>query len=213
MKIANEPLRVAVFASGRGSNMEAMLKNISAGKLNARIVTVISNNSKSGALELAVRNKIPACHISQKQYATEELFSDALLQILHQHNAQLIALAGYMKKIPLPVIRTYKDRILNIHPALLPSFGGQGLYGHFVHEAVLNYGCKISGATVHIVDEEYDTGPPVCQQCVPVLEDDTPDSLAARILIIEHDIYSQAIQLFAEGRVTVQGRRVIIANR
>ncbi|HPG39356.1 MAG TPA: phosphoribosylglycinamide formyltransferase [bacterium] len=213
MKTSDEPLRVTVFASGRGSNLEAILKNINAGKVNARIVAVISNNSKAGALELAGKNNIPAYHISQKQYTDEHLFSDALLKVLQQHNTQLIALAGYMKKIPLPVIRAFKDRILNIHPALLPSFGGHGLYGHFVHEAVLNYGCKISGATVHIVDEDYDTGPPVCQQCVPVLENDTPDTLAARVLAVEHEIFSQAIQLFAQGRVQVKGRRVIIADR
>jgi len=108
------------------------------------------------------------------------------------------------------IIRKFKNRILNIHPALLPSFGGKGMYGHFVHQAVLNYGCKVSGVTVHLVDEEYDNGAPIIQRCVPVMEDDTPETLAARVLKIEHQVFSEAIQFFADGRIKISGRKVKI---
>ena len=207
-----ESIHLAVFASGRGSNLESIIKNIDNGRLDAKVVIVISNNSKSGALELARDNDIAAHHISQLQFATEELYVSHILKVLKQYDTQLVILAGYMKKVPVKVIQTYKNRILNIHPALLPSFGGKGLYGKFVHEAVLEYGCKVSGATVHIVDEEYDTGPPVYQQCVRILNNDTPETLAARILNVEHEIYPKAIQLFAENRVKVQGRKTIITD-
>ncbi len=207
-----EPIRLAVFASGRGSNLESIMNNIKAGRLDAKIVIVVSNNSKSGALELARNNKIPAFHISRLQFETDESYVEHLLGELKKYDVQLVVLAGYMKKVPVKIIQTFKHRILNIHPALLPSFGGKGLYGKYVHEAVLEYGNKVSGATVHIVDEEYDTGPPVYQQCVPVLNDDTHETLAARILKVEHEIYPKAIQLFAEGRVTVLGHKTIIAD-
>ncbi|OQX88713.1 hypothetical protein B6D60_01315 [candidate division KSB1 bacterium 4484_87] len=145
-------LHIAIFASGRGSNFEAILKNIQTGKLNAEIVVVISNKKFAGA----------------------------------------------------------RGKILNIHPALLPSFGGKGMFGRHVHEAVLAYGCKVSGVTVHLVDESYDTGPPVLQRCVPVMDSDTPETLAARVLKVEHQVFSEAIQFFAEGRVLVEGRMVKI---
>lgn len=207
------PIRLAIFASGRGSNFEAILSNIISKKLNAHIVAVISNNSQSGALETALTHNIPAFHVSQKQFATESDFSKHLLEILKQAQTDLIVLAGYMKKISSEIINEYKNRILNIHPALLPSFGGKGLYGHYVHEAVLAYGCKVSGVTVHLVDDGYDTGPPILQKCVPVLEDDTADTLAARVLKEEHKIYSQAIQLFAMDRIQIKGGRVHILSK
>ena len=205
-----EQLKVAVFASGRGSNFQAILENINKGTLNAKIVCVVSNRSNSGALETARTFKIPDYFITDKQFETETDYEEKLLALLKKHNTQLIVLAGYMKKIPSSLIHEYKHRILNIHPALLPSFGGKGMYGHFVHKAVLSYGCKISGATVHLVDEDYDTGAPIIQETVPVLEDDTPDILAQRVLQIEHKIYSKAIQLFAENRIQIKGRNVTI---
>jgi len=208
-----EPIRLAVFASGRGSNLESIINHINTGQLDAKVAVVISNNSKSGALEMARHNNIPAHHISGIHFENEEVFINHVLQVLEKYDSQLVVLAGYMKKVPVRIIQSFKHRILNIHPALLPCFGGKGLYGKYVHDAVLEYGCKVSGATVHIVDEEYDTGPPVYQQCVPVRNDDTPETLAARILKVEHEIYPKAIQLFAENRVTVQGRKTIITDR
>lgn len=208
-----KPIRLTVFASGRGSNLEAILDNIEAGNLNARVVGVISNNSQAGALEKAKSRNIQTFHISRVHFHSDQDFEDHLLAVLQKLSTDLILLAGYMKKVPLRLIREYKNCILNIHPALLPSFGGKGLYGHHVHEAVLNYGCKVSGVTVHIVDDEYDTGPPVLQRCVAVKDDDTPDTLAARVLEQEHKIYSEAIQLFAENRIKVKGRRTIILEK
>lgn len=207
---SSKPISVAVFASGRGSNLEAILTNIGQGKLDARIMVVISNLSSAGALEIARQHKIPAIHLSQKQFPTEAEFTETMLTTLKSFQIELIVLAGYLKKMPIKIIQTYKHRIINIHPALLPSFGGAGLYGHYVHEAVLSYGCKVSGATVHLVDEEYDSGAPILQKCVPVLSDDTPEILAARVLQVEHEILPRAIQLFAEHRIIVQNRQVRI---
>jgi len=207
MKHNVKPIRLAVFASGRGSNLEAILRNIDDGELAAEVVLVISNRPAAGALEIARQKEIPSFHVASKQFADEQDYETHLLKLLAEHQTELIVLAGYLKLIPVSIIRQYRNRILNIHPALLPSFGGPGLYGHFVHEAVLSYGCKVSGATVHLVDEEYDTGAPILQRCVPVLDDDTPETLAARVLQIEHQIFSEAIQLFAEGRVIIEGRK------
>jgi phosphoribosylglycinamide formyltransferase 1 len=207
---ACDPINVAVFCSGRGSNLQAILNNIGSGKLHARVVLVISSTETAGALDIARSYTIPGHFLSAKQFPDASACTSHLLEILQQHHTDLVVLAGYLKMIPEAVVDRYEHRIINIHPALLPSFGGKGLYGHFVHEAVLQYGCKVSGATVHLVDKAYDTGAPLLQKCVPVLDDDTPDTLAARVLTVEHEILSQAIQLFADGRVQVHGRKAVI---
>lgn len=204
------PLNIAVFCSGRGSNLQAILASISSGQTNARVVVVISSSETAGALDIARSASIPGCFLSAKQFADATAYSDHLLHLLQQHGTELVVLAGYLKIIPAAVVDRYEHRIINIHPALLPSFGGKGLYGHFVHEAVLQYGCKVSGVTVHLVDKAYDTGAPLLQKCVPVLDDDTPETLAARVLTVEHEILPQAIQLFAQGRVQIQGRKTVI---
>lgn len=203
-------LRLGILASGRGSNFEAVLNNIKQGKLDASVQVLISDKATAGALEIARNNGIPAIHISKKELPEQDQFDQKLLSILNDYQVNFVALAGYLKILSPIVVRSFKNRILNIHPALLPSFGGKGMYGIHVHEAVLNYGCKVTGVTVHIVDEEYDTGPPVLQRCVPVMDDDTPDTLAARVLKIEHEIYTDALQLFAQDRVLVEERRVKI---
>lgn len=204
------PLRLAVLASGSGTNLGAIVANISSGNLDSEIRLVISNKAEAGALKIAKSHGIPAFHLELSQFPNQNAFDDYFLQLLAQHQVEMIILAGYLKKLSAGVVQGYRQRILNIHPALLPAFGGKGMYGHHVHQAVLDYGCKVSGVTVHIVDPEYDSGPPILQRCVPVLQDDTPESLAARILIVEHQIYSEAIQLFAERRVEISGRKVII---
>lgn len=203
-------LRVGVFASGSGSNLQSIIDQSMAGKINAEVTVVISNNSKAGALERAARHGIPHYHISVKQFATEWQYVQKLLDVLQEHQVQLVALAGYMKMMPIAVIREYKDKMINVHPALLPDFGGKGMYGHFVHEAVLAGGRAVSGATIHLVDEEYDQGPIVAQRSVPVKSDDTPETLAARVLTVEHELYPEVIQLFALGRIKVIDRKVII---
>ncbi len=204
------PLKIAAFASGRGSNIASILKHIEAGDINAKVVTIICNKSKAGAMELARQHNIPSHHISHTHFEDFKAFSDHMLSVLEKYETDLVVLAGYMRKMPTEVVRAYKGRMLNIHPALLPSFGGQGLYGKNVHQAVLDYGAKVSGATVHIVDEEYDTGPPVCQKCVPVKCDDTVETLHQRVLKIEHEIYPQAIKYFADRCISVEGRKVVI---
>jgi phosphoribosylglycinamide formyltransferase-1 len=194
-------LQLAVLGSGRGSNFQAILRAIDGGRLpSTRVCLVISNNSDAGILALARSAGIPAQHLSQKQFPDEEAFADAMLGALRDHGADLIALAGYMKRVPPQVVRAYRGRILNIHPALLPKYGGQGMYGHHVHEAVIAARERVSGATVHVVDEEYDRGPVVLQRTVDVSPDDTPETLAARVLQVEHELYPEAIRQFA-GRL------------
>jgi phosphoribosylglycinamide formyltransferase 1 len=203
-------MNIAVFASGRGSNFQAILNAIDAGLLPARIVVLISNKSDAGAIEIARAHNISIQHLSQKLFSSEEALADAILEVLKRNRAEFIVLAGYLKKIPVQVIRQYQNRIVNIHPALLPSFGGKGMYGHRVHEAVIASGEKVSGATVHLVDEEYDRGPIVLQKTVAIVPDDTPDSLAAKVLKIEHEIFPLALKAFAEGRVRIEGRKAWI---
>jgi len=205
-----DPLRVAVLASGSGTNLASILQAAQNGTLSAKIVLVISNKIEAGALEIARKSEVPALHLTLEQFESQEDLDQAFLSAFKEYNVELIALAGYLKKISSSIIRKYKHRMLNIHPALLPSFGGKGMYGIKVHQAVLDYGCKVSGVTVHLVDEEYDSGIPILQRCVPVKDDDTPGTLAARVLEQEHMIYVEALQLFAQNRIEVQGRQVII---
>ena len=196
-------LNIAVFGSGRGSNFQAILDAIQQKRIPAaRIRLVVSNNSGAGILEIARMNAVPALHVSQKHFAGEQEFADTLLKQLRDHEVNFIALAGYMKQLHPRVIAAYRNRIINIHPALLPRFGGQGMYGRHVHEAVIAAGEKFSGATVHLVDEEYDHGPIILQKRVIVSPGDTPETLAAKVLKIEHEIYPEAIRRFADGDLT-----------
>lgn len=203
-------MRLAVFASGGGSNLGAIAKAIEAGQLTATLAVVITDRRGIGALERAASRNIPSEVIATASLPDTASFSTALLDALARHEVDVVALAGYLKKIPSPVVAAYRHRILNIHPSLLPAFGGPGLYGERVHRAVIEYGAQFSGATVHLVDDEYDTGPVVLQQTVPVYEDDTPSALAARVLKVEHDLYPLALQLLADGRLSISGRFVRI---
>lgn len=203
-------MNIAVFASGLGSNVQAILTALEQGQLSGRVCAVISNNSNAGALDVARRNNIPAVHLSQSSFPSETKYVEHLFTTLIGFNVDFIALAGYMKKLPVPLIQRFRNRITNVHPALLPAFGGKGMYGIHVHEAVIASSAKISGATVHIVNEEYDQGPIVLQKAVEVLRNDTPESLAARVLKIEHEIYPIALQAFAEQRVEINGQKAWI---
>ncbi|HNR66471.1 MAG TPA: phosphoribosylglycinamide formyltransferase [bacterium] len=206
----NEPFKLAVFISGRGSNLQAILDQIDNSELDAQVACVISNRSEAGGLGIAQQHGIKAVHLSPKQFASEQDYEKALLAVLQEADTNLIVLAGYLKMLPQLVIHLYKNRIINIHPALLPSFGGKGMFGIHVHEAVLEYGCKVSGATVHLVDENYDTGVPILQECVPVKCSDTPESLAARVLEVEHRLLPAAIKLFVQDRIVIDNRRIVI---
>lgn len=206
-----DELKIAVFASGRGSNFEAILNAIQTGKIrNARIVLVISNNAEAGALTVARSNGIPALLKQRNDFSSEKAFAEALLRVLESYSVNFIVLAGYLKKIAPEIISRFRDHIINIHPALLPAFGGKGMYGHLVHQAVIAARSPISGATIHLVDEEYDKGPIVLQKSVKVSPDDTEEGLAEKILSIEHELYPEAIRLFAEGRIHLDGRHVTI---
>jgi phosphoribosylglycinamide formyltransferase-1 len=202
-------LNIAVFGSGAGSNFRAILTAIQQGNIpDARISLVISNNSGAGIVGIARANALPAIHLSQKQFPDEKSFADTLLSTLRVHDVNFIALAGYMKQVPPAIVAAYRNRIVNIHPALLPRFGGAGMYGIRVHEAVLASGETITGATVHYVDDEYDHGPVVMQQTVPVLPGDTPESLASRVLAAEHQIYPAAIGRIAQNERTPELHRI-----
>ena len=203
-------LNLVVLASGGGTNLQSIIDNIEAGKLNAQIKAVISNNSKAFCLERARKHNIPAIHLSHKMFGTKEQFDQKLIYTLKENEADLVILAGYMKILSPTVVRAYRNKILNIHPGLLPHFGGKGMYGIHVHEAVLKSGMKISGVTVHLVDEIYDHGPIVMQRCVPVEDNDTPESLAERVLKIEHQLYSEAIQLFSEDKIEIKENKAYI---
>jgi formyltetrahydrofolate-dependent phosphoribosylglycinamide formyltransferase len=205
-------MNIAVFASGRGSNFKAILNAIDAGLLPARIAVLISNKSDAGACEIARKRNIPTSHLSLKLFPSEEKLAEVMMHVLTQHQTEFIVLAGYLKKIPVQIVRQYRNRIVNIHPALLPAFGGTGMYGHHVHEAVIASGAKISGATVHVVDEEFDHGPIVMQKTIDIDSSDTPDSLAAKVLYVEHEIFPLALRAFAEGRVKFEGRKVWITS-
>ena len=203
-------LSIAVFASGRGSNFQALAETIVKKNIDAKIVVVISNNSDAGALALAQALHIPALHLSQKQFPSQERFTNAILSALDSHGADFIVLAGYMKKIDPAIIRRYRNKIINVHPALLPAFGGQGMYGHRVHEAVIAQRASVSGATVHIVDEEFDHGMIILQESIPVMPSDTPEALAEKVLRIEHRILPLAVELFARNKIAVKNGKVII---
>lgn len=201
-------LRLAVFASGGGSNFKAILDAVANETLPATVVLLVSNKPGAGALAHARSYGVPTAVLDPSAFTSDEAYTEALQDALDAHCVTFIALAGYLRRIPSAVVRAYRGRMLNIHPALLPAFGGQGMYGRRVHEAVLASGVRWTGVTVHLVDEDYDTGPIVLQQPVPVQPGDTPDTLAARVLVEEHRLYPEALRLFAEDRVTVEGRRV-----
>ena len=206
-------MRIAIFASGGGSNAEAIIRAASEGRLSAEVGLVVSNNADAGVLQRAKVLEVNYTTIDQRNFDSKESYISALFNVLDENGIDFIALAGYLKLVQPKLITKYKNKITNIHPALLPSFGGKGFYGKKVHEAVLEAGCKVSGVTVHLVSESYDRGPIISQLTVPVLEDDNPESLAARVLKVEHQIYPEALQLFAEGRVKVTNNIVKIIDK
>ena len=202
-------LRVGVLASGRGSNLQAIIDAIEAGKLTARIAVVVSNKQDAQALERARRHGMPGVFLDPAPYKdgadSREAYDRAVLEVLQKHDVELVALAGYMKIVTRVLIAAYPNRMMNIHPSLLPSFPGLK-----AQQQALDWGVKVSGCTVHFVTEVVDTGPIIRQASVPVKENDTAETLEASILAEEHRIYPEAIQLFADGRLSVEGRRVRI---
>lgn len=204
------PIRLAVLLSGGGTTLQNILDHISDGKLEAEVACVISSRADAYGLKRARKAGIPALTVSRKDCASSEDFNRRIWDAVREHSADLTVLAGFMSKLDVP--GDYVNRVMNVHPALIPAFCGQGMYGHHVHEAVLSYGVKVTGATVHFVDREYDHGPVILQIPVQVQDDDTPDSLAERVQAAERRVYPAAIQYFAEGRIEVKGRHVRIRH-
>ncbi|MFA9422234.1 MAG: phosphoribosylglycinamide formyltransferase [Sedimentibacter sp.] len=203
-------LKIGVLISGSGTNLQSIIDNIEKGQINGKIAVVISNKSDAYGLERASQHNIDNVFVSQKKYENFEAYNDALIEELEKHGVEVIVLAGYLKILSSKFIETYRNRIINIHPSLIPSFCGKGYYGLKVHEAAINYGVKLSGATVHFVDEDADTGPIIIQESVLVDHDDTAETLQKKILKIEHKILPLAVKYFCEGKIEVTGRKVRI---
>lgn len=202
------PIRLAVLLSGGGTTLQNFLDRIADGRLAARVAVVISNTPDAYGLTRAGRTGVPTAVVERTEYPTRQEFSEAIFARCRQAESDLVCMAGFLQLIAIP--NDFQGRVLNIHPSLMPAFCGKGYYGHRVHEAVLEYGAKLSGCTVHFADNQYDHGPIVLQRSVPVLDDDTPESLAARVFEQECEAYPEAVRLFAEGRLRVEGRRVRI---
>jgi phosphoribosylglycinamide formyltransferase 1 len=210
-----ELLKIGVIVSGhgRGTNLQAILDACAEARVRAEVAVVIGTRADAPAMDRARAAGVDAIVVSPRKYEDDpDGYGNALMRVLGRRGVELICLAGYMRMLPVAVVEAFRGRILNVHPALLPLFGGKGMYGENVHAAVLESGMKVSGATVHLVDERYDSGPIVAQAAIPVLEDDTPASLAARVLPLEHRLYVEAIGLFADGRITVEGGRVRVKH-
>ena len=189
-------LKLAVFISGGGTNLQALIDACRSKSIDAEIKAVISNNSKAYGLQRAKNAGIDTFHISKVKYPDSDKLASVTLEVMEQFEIDLIVLAGYMKLLPSVIVSKYHGRIINIHPALLPKYGGKGMYGINVHKAVIESGDRYSGATVHLVDEHYDKGVILIQRRVPVKDDDTLESLAARVLKVEHKILPMAVSLF-----------------
>lgn len=201
-------LRIAFFVSGNGTLFESLTVKMREGVIQTTPALVISSSLNAPAVERARRLGVPCVVVRREEHDSEESFCRALFDTLEQHAVNFICLAGYLKYVPKAIVERFHGRMLNIHPALLPAFGGKGMYGLKVFEAALEYGVRIHGATVHLVDEHYDHGPIVLQRAVFVAPDDTAETLQARVHGIEYDLYADAVKLFAEDRVRVDGRRV-----
>ncbi len=206
---SGQPVRLAVLLSGSGTTLQNLLDEIARGELDARVVLVISSRREAFGLQRARRAGIPAIAVPRKDYPDVNAFNDALHAALSGHAFELIVMAGFLS--PFQLRGRYDGCVLNIHPSLIPAFCGRGLYGDKVHRAVLESGAKISGCTVHFADDQYDHGPIILQAAVAVLDDDTPETLAARIHEKENELYPEAIRLWAAGRLQLEGRRVRIA--
>ncbi len=200
--------RIGVLVSGGGTNLQSIIDAVERGSLNATIAPVISNKPGVFALERAARHGIPALVIDHRDYSDRMGFTRAVRDSLLDYGVELVCLAGFLRILDPIFFEAFPNRVLNIHPALLPAFGGQGMYGHHVHQAVLASGAKFSGATVHLVTPETDVGPIIIQDTVEVADDDTSDSLAAKVLQVEHRIYPEAIRRVLEERIAIDGLRV-----
>jgi formyltetrahydrofolate-dependent phosphoribosylglycinamide formyltransferase len=208
--MATEPIRLAVLISGGGTTLQNLHDLAQAGQLPARVVLVIASKSDAFGLERARKMNVPSLAITKKEAGSVEEFSRRIFEECRKAKADLVVLGGFLQLIQVP--DDFLGRVMNIHPALIPAFCGKGFYGHRVHEAVLEMGVKVTGCTVHFADNQYDHGPIILQRPVAVLEGDTPETLAARVFAEECKAYPEAIRLFAEKRLQIEGRRVRILD-
>jgi formyltetrahydrofolate-dependent phosphoribosylglycinamide formyltransferase len=206
----SKTINLAVLISGSGKTLQNLIDKIDDNTLNAKIQVVISSSPDTYGIKRAEQNNIPVTIAKYSDYDSSEVFSNAIIKEIEKYPIDLIILAGFMHLLRIP--DKYSEKVMNIHPGLIPSFCGKGYYGHHVHKAVIESGIKVSGCTVHFVDNEYDHGPIIIQRTVPAYEDDTPDTLAQRVFKEECIAYPEAIHLFAEGRLKIEGRRVKILS-
>lgn len=204
------PINLAVLVSGSGTTLQNFIDQIAAGQLHARVGLVVASRPGIGAITRAESAGLPCITIDRRNFTDAASFSGEVFAACDAIGAELICLAGWLSLLEIPA--RFAGRMLNIHPALLPSFGGRGMYGHHVHQAVLDHGCKVSGCTVHFVDERYDAGPIVLQRTCQVAEGDTPASLARRVFEEEKIAYPLAIELFRQGRLRIDGRLVHVLD-
>ncbi|MBU5427563.1 phosphoribosylglycinamide formyltransferase [Tissierella pigra] len=204
------PVKIGVLISGGGTNLQSIIDNIKTGNINGEIKLIISNKEAAYGLTRGKESGIESIYISRKRFDSEEDYNSKLIEEFKKRDVELIVLAGYLKVLSKEFIHEFKNRIINIHPSLIPSFCGKGYYGENVHKEVLNYGVKITGATVHFVDEGTDTGPIILQESIEVESFDTIDTLKAKVLEVEHKILVQGVKLYCENRLSIEGRKVII---
>ena len=198
-------LRLGILASHAGTTMQAIIDACEQGRIHAEVRVVIGNNSRSGALARARTHGIPTAHLSGVTHPAPDDLDRAIMETLNRHGVEVVALAGYMKRLGPLVLSHYKGRLLNTHPALLPKFGGRGMYGDRVHQAVLAAGERVSGATVHLVEGAYDTGPALSQAEVPVLDGDTLETLRERVQAAEREHYVEVLERIAMGEIALEG--------
>jgi phosphoribosylglycinamide formyltransferase-1 len=202
-----KPLRLAVCVSGGGTTLQNLIDRIGDGRLHAEIVQVVASRPKIGAIARAEAARLPVTVVTRKGLSLQD-FSTAVFEPIREHAAELVVLAGFLSLVDIP--DDYHNRVFNIHPSLIPAFCGKGYHGLAVHQAAIDYGVKVSGCTVHFADATYDTGPIILQRPVPILDDDDPPALAARVFAAECEALAEAVSLFAEGRLDVCGRHVRI---
>ena len=202
----SSPLPVAVLISGGGTTLRNLLRRIDSGTLNVRVCLVVSSAPDAAGLTYAHEANIPTAVICRADHPTTETFSESIFAACRDAKVELVVMGGFLKKVCIP--EDFANRVMNIHPSLIPAFCGRGYYGRRVHQAVLDYGAKISGCTVHFVDNEYDHGPIILQRAIDIEPDDTAETLAARVFAIECEVYPEALYLYSAGRIEISGRQV-----
>lgn len=210
-EFSHEPMNIAVLISGSGRTLKNFIDLTAEGSLPVDIKLVISSTAKAGGLAFAEKAGVASLVLDRKEYDSHDAYGQAIYGACREAAVDLVVMAGFLKLAPVP--DDFAGRVINIHPSLIPSFCGHGMYGHHVHQAVLDYGAKVTGVTVHFVDNEYDAGPVIWQQPVPVFDDDNADTLATRVFEAEKEAYPRVLKLIAGGKVKLEGRKVTIDTK